>query len=251
MRGPNSATSGSSSAAASSATVEMPSAVRRFEIFEPTPHSSIVGRWPMTSSQFSAVSRNTPCGLPNPVATFARTSVSPMPTLQCSRVRSSTARRTASAYASGSSVSTPRNASSQPSTCTVAPGWSRSVAMTAADAAVYASWSTGRITASGAFRAAMRSGMPEPTPKARASYDAVETTARSVGSPRPPTITGSPASSGRRSTSTAAMNWSRSTCSTQAATHPVCRAARRWREAGRRPDRSTPRDIRSPERATV
>ena len=86
--------------------------------------------------------------------------------------------------------------------------------MTSSEAAVYASASTGRMTASGTFRAAMRSGIPEPTPNSRASYDAVETTARSVGSPRPPTITGLPASSGRRSTSTAAMNWSRSTCST-------------------------------------
>src|SRR5690606_21971430 len=42
------------------------------------------------------------------------------------------------------------------------------------------------------------------------------TTARSVGSPRPPTMTGRPASSGRRSTSTAARNWSMSTWSTQA-----------------------------------
>ena len=36
-----------------------------------------------------------------------------------------------------------------------------------------------------------------------------------VGSPSPPTITGRPAALGRRSTSTAAMNWSRSTCRTQ------------------------------------
>ena len=63
---------------------------------------------------------------------------------------------------------------------------------------------------------------------------------RSVGSPRPPTTTGRPASSGRRSTSTAAMNWSRSTCSTHAR-GPVRRghsliaaaaAARRWTRAG-------------------
>src|SRR6478609_2991877 len=63
----------------------------------------------------------------------------------------------------------------------------------------------------------MRSGIPEPTPYSRASYDAVDTTARSVGSPRPPTIIGLPASSGCRSTSTAAMNWSRSTWSTHRA----------------------------------
>src|SRR4051794_32513777 len=68
--------------------------------------------------------------------------------------------------------------------------------------------------------------MPECTPKARASYEAVATTCRGRrGSPFPPTTTGSPASSGRRSTSTAARNWSRSTCSTQyrcSPTRPVC-----------------------------
>ena len=109
-------------------------------------------------------------------------------------------------------------ASSQPSTSTTTgrPPHSseRSVSITTAEAASYAGASTGRKIASGSLRAASRSGMPEPTPYSRASYDAVETTPRSVGSPRPPTTTGSPASSGRRSTSTAAMNWSRSTCRT-------------------------------------
>src|SRR3954447_9345655 len=57
--------------------------------------------------------------------------------------------------------------------------------------------------------------MPEPTPYWRASYEGVDTTPRLLGSPSPPTITGLPASSGRRSTSTAAMNWSRSTWRTQ------------------------------------
>ena len=66
----------------------------------------------------------------------------------------------------------------------------------------------------GSCAAATRSGIPEPTPNSRAAYDAVDTTPRSVGSPRPPTTTGSPSSSGWRSISTAAMNWSRSTCST-------------------------------------
>ena len=41
------------------------------------------------------------------------------------------------------------------------------------------------------------------------------TTPRLAGSPSPPTTTGRPRNSGCRSTSTAAMNWSRSTCSTQ------------------------------------
>lgn len=114
----------------------MPCPASRFDTFGPTPHNAFVGRSPITSSQLPDVSRNTPRGLPKPVATFARTSVSPMPTLQCRRVRSSTARWIRRAYASGSSVVTPTKASSHPSTCTVAPGRSRSVAMTSADASV-------------------------------------------------------------------------------------------------------------------
>ena len=92
------------------------------------------------------------------------------------------------------------------------------MAITSAEAASYAGPSTGRNTASGIFFFASRSGMPECTPNSRAGYDAVETTARSVGSPRPPTTTGRPSSSGCRSSSTAAMNWSRSTCRTQVTT---------------------------------
>ncbi len=111
----------------------------------------------------------------------------------------------------------PMNASSQPSTSTTAPGIALRVCITTADAASYAGPSTGSSTASGHRRTAIFSGIPERTPYSRASYDAVETTARSVASPRPPTITGSPASSGRRRISTAAMNWSMSTCSTQVA----------------------------------
>ncbi len=73
------------------------------------------------------------------------------------------------AYPSGSSVVTPTKASSQPRTWTTAPGWARSVAMTSSDAAVYSGASTGRMIASGTLRAAIRSGIPDPTPKARAS----------------------------------------------------------------------------------
>ena len=66
------------------------------------------------------------------------------------------------------------------------------------------------------------SGIPDRTPNARASYDAVATTCRGrLGLPSPPTTTGRPASSGRRRTSTAARNWSRSTCSTQSAMSPT------------------------------
>src|SRR6185503_6878414 len=200
---------------ASSLTEWMPSSASLAAVLRPTPHNASVGRSPITANQSSLVSRPTPCGLPKLVAILACSLLSPMPTEQCSRVASSTAVRTSSANASGSSVSTARNASSQPSTSTGTSS-ERSVSMTRTDASSYARWSTGRKTASGHLRAAVRSGIPEPTPNARASYDAVDTTPRSVGSPRPPTTTGSPASSGRRSTSTAAMNWSRSTCSTQA-----------------------------------
>ena len=42
------------------------------------------------------------------------------------------------------------------------------------------------------------------TPKGRASYEAAETTPRSPGAPAPPTTTGRPRSSGRRSCSTEA-----------------------------------------------
>ena len=56
-------------------------------------------------------------------------------------------------------------------------------------AAEMAARSVGRKTASGQRFAAARSGIPERTPKARASYDAVATTWRArVGSPEPPTI---------------------------------------------------------------
>ncbi len=68
--------------------------------------------------------------------------------------------------------------------------------------------------------------MAERTPNARASYDAVETTPRFVGSPSPPTITGLPRSSGWRSTSTAAMNSSMSTWKTQRVIRSVWRLGR-------------------------
>ena len=178
---------------ANSATVRMPRPASRLEIFVPTPHRSIVGRAPITSSQLSAVSRKTPRGLPKPVATFARTSVSPMPTLQCSAVRSSTA------------------------LCSVARVRLRVVGGDADERLIPAEHlhdgaglgaqrrpsprRTPRCTPRGrpggsphpapsARRSAAAS--PSPTPNSRASYDAVETTARSVGSPRPPTITGLP-----------------------------------------------------------
>ena len=113
----------------------MPSAASRAPIRLPTPPRAVVGRSPITASQFSRVSRKLPRGLPKSVAVLARTRVSPIPTEQCSPVRSSTAARISRAVRSGSSLSTPTNASSQPSTSTTAPGTSRSVASTSAEAA--------------------------------------------------------------------------------------------------------------------
>ena len=160
----------------------MPSAASFFAVLRPIPHSASVGRSPITSNQVSSVSWDTPRGLPKSVAIFARSLLSPMPTEQCSPVASSTRARTCSAKSRGSPSSgcpppTPspaaRNASSQPSTSTTTgtPPHSseRSVSITSADAASYAAWSAGRKTASGHLRAATRSGIPEPTPNARAS----------------------------------------------------------------------------------
>src|SRR5215472_6367832 len=145
-----------------------------------------------------------------------------MPTVQSSCVAALIRSWICRANASGSSVSTARNASSQPITSVTAPRL-RNAAITSSDTASYAARSAGRNTQSGQRRAAVRSGSPECTPKTRASYEAVATTPRLAGSPSPPTTTGSPRSSGRRSTSTAAMNWSRSTCSTQRVTALVLR----------------------------
>ncbi len=112
----------------------MPCLASRPETFEPTPHNSIVGRGPITSNQLSAVSWNTPRGLPNPVAILARTLLSPIPTEQCSRVAASTVSRARSANACGSALWIPMKASSQPRTSTTAPSSPRSTAMTCADA---------------------------------------------------------------------------------------------------------------------
>ena len=97
-------------------------AASRSPILGPTPHRAVVGRSPITSNQLSRVSRKVPRGLPKSVAILARTMVSPMPTEQCRPVAASTSAWTSRAVASGSSVSTPTNASSQPSTSTTAPG---------------------------------------------------------------------------------------------------------------------------------
>ena len=78
------------------------------------------------------VSRNTPAGLPNPVAILACSLFSPIPTVQSSWVAARTRAASDRANASGSDVSTPRNASSQPSTSTTAPE-ARSTSMTEAE----------------------------------------------------------------------------------------------------------------------
>jgi len=130
--GPNTAASSSGSAAASSATVEIPSPASFLAVLTPMPHSASVGSDPMTENQVADVSRNTPAGFPNPVASLACSLLSPIPTEHDSSVAASTRSRTSRANDSGSDVSTPRNASSQPSTSTTAPV-SRSTSMTTAD----------------------------------------------------------------------------------------------------------------------
>ncbi len=115
----------------------MPCAASRFCTFGPTPQRSRVGRSPITANQLSAVSRNTPRGLPNSVAIFARTLLSPIPTEQCRPVASSTARCAARATLSGSSVTTPRKHSSHPITSSTTSGSVRSAAITSSDARSY------------------------------------------------------------------------------------------------------------------
>src|SRR5580658_1928354 len=130
--GPNTAASASGSAAARSLTVLMPSPASFLAVLAPMPHSASVGRSPKTENQFADVSRNTPAGLPNPVAILACSLFSPIPTVQSSWVAACTRAAKDRANASGSDVSTPRNASSQPSTSTTAPE-ARSTSMTEAE----------------------------------------------------------------------------------------------------------------------
>ena len=132
--GPSRSASTCASVAASSFTVWMPRSASLAAVLRPMPHSASVGRSPITSNQVSVVSRPTPRGLPNEVAIFAWSLLSPMPTELWSRVLSSTAVRTSAAKVSGSSVRTARNASSHPSTCTGTSN-DRSVSITTAEAA--------------------------------------------------------------------------------------------------------------------
>jgi hypothetical protein len=119
--GPNSEASASGSAAARSLTVIMPRPASFFVVLAPMPHSASTGRAPRTENQLEKVSRNTPAGLPNPVAIFACSLFSPIPTVQSSCVSARTCDASDRANASGSSTSTPTNASSQPCTSTAAP----------------------------------------------------------------------------------------------------------------------------------
>ena len=146
----------------------MPSPASFRAVLAPIPHSASVGRPPRTSNQVSWVSRNTPAGLPKPVASLAWSLFCPIPTVASSWVSARIRAAICRANPSGSLVSTATNASSQPITSVTAPKL-RSAAMTVAEAASYSSRSTGRNTASGQRRAAVRSGRPECTPYSRAS----------------------------------------------------------------------------------
>ena len=143
------------------------------------------------------VSRATPPGLANPVAVFACSFVSPIPTAHVSPVAASTAAlHVAGRSASGSSVRTPTNASSQPHTSTTT-GNDRSVAITRPTPRRRPGGPTAGTRRRGTCGAAAASGMPDVTPNARASYDAVATTCRGrFGLPSPPTTTGRPAQLG-------------------------------------------------------
>ena len=157
-----------------------------------------------------------PRGLPKSVAIFACSLLSPMPTEQCSRVRSRTAARTSSAkrlrVVGRRRPGTPRpSRAPRTGTSKRAQGLHhlrrrRVVRRRRRRAGTPRPGTCGPPSAA-ACRTRRRTRGPRRTPSTPRP--------RSVGSPRPPTTTGRPASSGRRSTSTAAMNWSRSTCSTQ------------------------------------
>jgi hypothetical protein len=107
----------------------MPSVASLAVVFAPMPQIASGGRSPSSSYHVADVSRNTPAGLANPVAIFAWSLFSPIPTEQSSRVAAFTSAARPRANVSGSSAVTPTKASSQPSTST---GWpvSRSTAIT-------------------------------------------------------------------------------------------------------------------------
>ena len=167
-----------------------------------------------------------PRGLPNSVAIFARSLLSPIPTEQCRPVAS----RHGLLNRAGERLRVLRLDTEE--RLVPAEHLDDDVQASAAcpspraDASSYAGASTGRNTASGHLRAAM----PQRHPRADAERARLvrrrghHATLGWVAAPADDDR--SPASSGRRSTSTAAMNWSRSTCSTQAVvTTSVCPAA--------------------------
>ena len=120
------------------------------------------------------------------------------------------------ASASGSSVSAPRKASSQPSTSTTTSN-ERSTAgpgrRLLVGGVVGGKEHRVRALLQRCPHRACRSARRTPAPH-RTRW---RPPTRWVGSPAPPTTTGSPSSSGCRSSSTAAMNWSMSTCNTHTA----------------------------------
>ena len=134
VTGPKCGARANGSAAASSATVPMPSPASLAAVLRPMPHSASVGSPPSTSNHEPCVSRNIPAGLPYPVASLAWSLFSPMPTVQSSWLAARTCSWIRRATSSGSSVSTARNASSQPIASTTASN-SRRAAMTVADTA--------------------------------------------------------------------------------------------------------------------
>ena len=153
---------------------------------------------PSSGATSRRVRRATPPGLANPVAVFACSFVSPMPTAQCSPVSVEHRRLDrAGRGASGSAVRAPTKASSQPHSSTGAPERSQRGHHLVPTPRRRRGGPTAGTRRRGTGAAPSRSGMPERTPNARASYDAVATTWRGrVGSPSPPTTTGRPAQLG-------------------------------------------------------
>ena len=151
----------------------------------------------------SAGTTSRPSGLQRAEASLATNLVLATPTEQVIPCSSSTVARTHSPTWRApprrrAAPDTSRNASSSDSGSTSGVT-DRNTSITPAEVSAYAAWSGLITTACGQSRRARIIGIALATPKARASYVADSTTPRD---PPPPTITGSPRSSGRLRSST-------------------------------------------------
>ena len=169
---------------------------------------------PSTSNQVADVSRNTPAGLPNPVAILACSLFSPIPTVQSSCGLRPYAARQRPRERLGI-VGTRRRRTPRPSRAPPRPRRTTAARPSPSPrpprrppgppAGTRRPAAAGRPSA-----AAARSARRAPWPRRTRCSPRRAWSGRRHRPPRP----GRPRSSGCRSTSTAAMNWSRSTCST-------------------------------------